>query len=369
MKRISLQLIVIITATQVFGQGSLKVTPGASVKTINGSHIVLNNTSLVNNGTIQQAVNQGVFDFHGNSNNTISGSGNIQLDRINLAKNPGATLTLQRSISIGTELVFNGGLFNLDNYILDLDGSGVLTNESENSRAFTTGTGYVQATRILNSPASVNVGNLGAVISSSKNLGSTIIRRGHQVQPNIFGSNSSILRYYDIIPTNNISLKATLKFYYFDTELNGINEATLIQWKKKSATAWDYVGSDNKDAIADYVLKNNISKFTLWTLAADTVAVLVRTINSLPVNELASKEFIVKVIPNPTNQEFSITIQTSDEIEKIVLKVIDAAGRIVEVRNITANQTNIFGQNYRPGIYFSEVIQGKVRRTIKLIKQ
>jgi hypothetical protein len=106
---------------------------------------------------------------------------------------------------------------NLNNKILDLGTTGSLIGESETSRAFTTDTGFIQ--RSGNNPNGTNLGNLGAVITSSTNLGNTIIRRGHKVQTGISGSNNSIARYFDIIPVNNLALKATLRFYYFDAEL------------------------------------------------------------------------------------------------------------------------------------------------------
>src|SRR5207253_1829511 len=116
-----------------------------------------------------------------------------------LAKTGFATFNLQSNLSVVTKVNFSGGLLNLNNNILDLGTTGIFTSESEISRAFTTGTGYIQATGILNNPSSANLGNLGAVITSTTNLGNTIIRRGHKPQT-VSGTNNSIQRYYDIIP-------------------------------------------------------------------------------------------------------------------------------------------------------------------------
>ena len=370
MKRIILLFIVAGTAIYVSAQGSCKIMPGTTIKTINGAHFVLNNMSLINNGTIQQATNAGNFDFRGNTNDTISGTGITIFDRINLAKNSGSLLTLRRNVIVNSQFVFTGGLLNLDNYILDLGNQGFLINESEVARAYTTGTGYIQAAGVLNNPSSVNLGNLGAVISSTKNFGSTIIRRGHEVQQNVYGTNSSIRRYFDILPTNNINLKATLKFYYFNSELNGINEATLIQWKKKNANNWDYVGADSKDAVTNYVLRNNISKFAQWTLAMDTVPPVPLVMKKVDAVEIYKDEFVVKVMPNPTNRFFTITAQSADQKTLINLKVINVNGQIIEPPNtITTGQTLQFGENYRPGVYFVEVLKGANRKVIKLVKQ
>jgi hypothetical protein len=99
-------------------------------------------------------------------------------------------------------------------------------------------------------------------------MGSTIIRRGHAVQT--VSGNSSIRRYFDIVPTNNSNLKATLRFYYFDAELRGSPEATLQQWKTQNNTNWDFVGADSRDISANYVEKKTIASFSRWTLATAT---------------------------------------------------------------------------------------------------
>lgn len=270
MKKLIVLFIVILSASIVFGQGLLKVLTGANIKTINGSHIVLNNTSLVNDGTIQQANNQGVFDFTGNNNDTISGTGILLFDRINMAKNNNAFVTLQRNTKVGNQLVFNGGIFNLNNYILDLSNTGVLVNESENTRAFTIGTGYIQSTGILNNPSLANPGNLGAVITSSINLGNTIIRRGHKVQQNVFGNNNSIERFYDIIPANNSNLNATLQLSYFDAELNSIDEAGLNMWISANNVNWTAVCDFIRNTSNNYVQSNGINSFGRWTLSQET---------------------------------------------------------------------------------------------------
>src|SRR5687768_6287887 len=116
MKKILLLPIVIMIANQVFAQGSFKITPGTTLKTINGSHVVLQNINLINDGTIQQAVNSGVFDFRGSADDIISGSGITVFDRINLSKDPGSQLIQQRDITVNSEFIFTGGILYLDNY-------------------------------------------------------------------------------------------------------------------------------------------------------------------------------------------------------------------------------------------------------------
>jgi hypothetical protein len=68
-------------------------------------------------------------------------------------------------------------------------------------------------------------------------------------------------------------------------------------------------------------------------------------------------KFDLKAYPNPTK-------------DPMTLKVIDLSGKVIEVRNnLVAGQTLQLGNNYRPGMYFVELIQGDKRRIVKLVKQ
>lgn len=251
---------------------------------------------------------------------------------------------------------------------MDLGTEGVLVNESENSRAFTTDTGYIRASRVLNNPSSINAGNLGAIITSRDNMGLTIIKRGHKIQPNVSGANPSIQRYYDIIPTNNISLKATLRFQYFDAELNGRNENLLQQWRSKDNNTWENVGADSRSVTLNYVLRNNISKFSRLTLSGPAAVASRSDLIIATTEEEKSHKLSITVMPNPASHYF--TCITSGSVDKPVnLRITDNAGRMIELKpGMPANNTFIIGQNYSAGIYYAELMQGNEKVIIKLIR-
>jgi len=230
----------------------------------------LDNVSINNNGSFQQTAGNGFIKLTGATNVSLAGSSNTTIDALQMAKSSGTTFSLNSNLSIVSNVNFSGGLLNLNNSVLNLGTTGIFINESESSRALTTGTGYIEASGILNSPSFIDLGHLGAVITSTANMGNTIVRRGHAIQTGISGSNNSIKRYYDIIPVNNMNLKAVLRFYYFDAELNAIPEASLHQWKSKDNINWDFVGADARDVTANYVEKKSINKFDRWTLATAT---------------------------------------------------------------------------------------------------
>ena len=75
-----------------------------------------------------------------------------------------------------------------------------------------------------------------------------------------------------------------------------------------------------------------------------------------------------KVIPNPTVSYFTIELK-SNSMEKLSITVVDVAGRKIDQKiNVQPNSTLQLGSNYEKGIYFAEVIQGKEKVMLKLIK-
>lgn len=306
MKKIFFVFVAYAFPLMMWSQGSLQLVAGAHIKTSGSAYIVLDNMNIENNGSFQQTASNGFVKLAGSANINLSGGSSTAINALVLAKSDGATFNLNSNLSIVSNVNFSGGLLNLNNYVLNLGSTGILINESEYSRALTTGSGYIEAAGILDAPASVDLGQLGAAITSTANMGNTIIRRGHASQTGISGSNNSILRYYDIIPANNINLKAILRHYYFDAELNGIPEASLHQWKSKDNINWDFVGADARDMAANYVEKKSINKFERWTLATATAPTITCPGNmTVSANQSGCKASVsfaatVTAIPAPT---------------------------------------------------------------------
>jgi large repetitive protein len=73
--------------------------------------------------------------------------------------------------------------------------------------------------------------------------------------------------------------------------------------------------------------------------------------------------------PNPSRNYFTLALKGS-RTEQVTLRITDVWGRVVEVRKgIAANGTVRIGDNYRPGTYIAELIQGTERVRVMLIKQ
>ncbi len=84
--------------------------------------------------------------------------------------------------------------------------------------------------------------------------------------------------------------------------------------------------------------------------------------------EAMEQQFKLKALPNPSVSYFTV-LATGNINTAISIRVIYVAGRIIEVRNnVYVGQTIKIGDNYRPGTYYVEAIQGKEKRSLKLIK-
>src|SRR4029078_6257699 len=67
--------------------------------------------------------------------------------------------------------------------------------------------------------------------------------------------------------------------------------------------------------------------------------------------EVNDNELKLLVRPNPSNTYVTI-IATSNQLnENIVLKITDATGRLIEVKNTMTSKSIQIGSSYRPGFY------------------
>jgi len=248
-------------------QGSFTVTGGASVYISGAACLKLNNTHWNNNGVF--TAGSSVLDLTGNqvAGADIAGASPDVFHNLSVNRSAG-DVSLGKSISMGGNLVFSAGLLDLSGYNITLNQpGGTLSGENENSRIFSSTTGEVQTTLDLNAPNQANPGNLGAVVSTAANLGTTLIRRGHQPPAGV--CNTGIKRYYVIQPNNNTALNATLRFYYFDAELNGIVENDLTLYRSDDGgVTWTDAGFDARNAAENWVEKSGIASFSMWTLGA-----------------------------------------------------------------------------------------------------
>jgi hypothetical protein len=90
------------------------------------------------------------------------------------------------------------------------------------------------------------------------------------------------------------------------------------------------------------------------------------------VHEVAriSDKLAISAYPNPTENQFTLKIESDNLKDKISLRVFDMAGRTVQTfTNLVAGQTLKVGSNYKVGVYFIDMMQGDKHKQIKLVKQ
>lgn len=255
-------LLWLVSANAVSGQ--LIITPGAQLHMSGNVQLIVHNMDLINNGGFSGG--NGAVWFTGNRSAMISGSQPIQFYELGINKTGGNSIMLHRSLGISGKISFTAGFLNLNGHDVALAPSAFLNGEGENSHITGSNGGEVTITKLLNVPFADNPGNLGAVITSSQLLGSVTVARGHTAQMNASGAGSSILRYFTISPDHNTALNATLRFYYFNGELNGLDEHTLVLWKQGSSS-WSNEGATYRNTDSNYVEKSGIPSFSRWTLS------------------------------------------------------------------------------------------------------
>ena len=204
---------------------------------------------------------------------------------LRLIKNSNNVL-LNNDISVSNNIILTSGNLDGNGHQITLGSTGNLSETAGN----TFKNGIITTTRTIDAPSSLNVGGLGAEISTSANLGSTTVSRGHTEQT--ANSSNSVLRYFDISPTNNTGLNATLVFHYDDSELNSLNESSLVLFSStNNGTSWTNNGGTINTS-TNTVTKTGLDHFSRWTLAASNGSLPVE-INSFAVKAKSSGQILL----------------------------------------------------------------------------
>ncbi len=156
-----------------------------------------------------------------------------------------------------------------------------------------------------------------------------IIKRGHQSQAGS-GLANSILRYCDIVPTNNITL---------DGELNGLDENSLVFFKSDNLIDWSNQGFSSRDITGNSVSKNGVTSFSRWTLSG---------LNSpLPMNFTlfnskceGSKVLITSKTARERNSRHFNIERSSDGVRWTAIGNLPAAGNSGIERNYSFTDNN-----------------------------
>ena len=272
-----LALNVVLLCLVVFGYSQGIVNNGAKIVLTTGANVYIDgdanggytnagageinsdgNISLegdwINNGStnVYTAIdNTGATIFTGTTPQEIGGTHLTNFE--NLTVNNGNRVYLTQNVDIDYNLTLTSGKFDLKDKVADLGTNGDIVNETEtNSVTSTDGggvvgnnTGTIIATRTLNAPSGVNPAHLGIEITTTANLGTITITRGHEIQTGSFGGTAThgVARYYIVPGLGKLDVAGgkTINMYYWDAELNGLTEANIegFHWVTEgSSSSW-----------------------------------------------------------------------------------------------------------------------------------
>jgi gliding motility-associated-like protein len=251
-----LLLLFTITAGVSYAQ-TLDVKSGTSIYIGDGTVLSLDKISLNVDGEF--VADEGSEVVMSSSGEELSISGSKDVSVWNLRMNTDAVLNT--NLTVNGDIDLESGIFDLFENDLRLEGS--ILNEREQSRIFATGAGEIIKKFSLSAGNSVNPGNIGLEFSSATDITDQEIRRGHEINTN--GDNSSIERYFSFPVNPKLS---TLKFNYFDAELNSI-DATLLELWGSSAGTWEILSNNGGNQPSKYFQFLDISNsdhniFTLF---------------------------------------------------------------------------------------------------------
>jgi len=302
--------------------------------------------NLLVNGIIN--TNDSKITFSGDQNSTFGGASSLVVKDLFISKsNSDLVVTLQNNIQVSGTISLVMGDINLNGNEIDLGSSGILTGENSDNRVYGT-SGTIKAERNLNAPAEDNVAGLGAELTAPNNLGLTQIIRGHQQKT--YNAGFGLNRYYEIHPTNNSGLNATLKFNYFDDELitpsGSITEAELDLWRFDGAywtNQWATL-----DMVNNKLVKTGIPEFSTWTSGS-------LTNNALPITLISFEakcnegriDLSWETASESNNKEFKIE-ESNDAKSWIVVATIDGAGN----SNTNKTYSTTTETSYPEGSYF-----------------
>lgn len=238
-------------------------------------------TTLTNGGLYPVMDNSGILRVNGNitySTNTISiGQDSMLLSGTGPQSFPGAnywylastgngTKTLTGNANVKTKVEVLAGTIDTDTNLIIMDSLATLTETATNNVV-----GFVRQTRKLLQNVNYTAGGMGVEIKAINGApGVTMITRRTGTSAIQTGNgNQGITRYFDIAPTNNTGLNATLVFHYYDGELNSITESNLALFKSAdTGTTWTYMGYGSRDATLNTVTQSALNDFSRWTLGS-----------------------------------------------------------------------------------------------------
>jgi hypothetical protein len=264
--------------------------------------------SLVNDNSTNALSGTRSVRFRGAADQNVNsgGRGNTIGDRkhfanIEINKTGGNVILVDNDVEYSGTLTFTAGNLNLNGSKLVMSPTASIAGETNARRIFGT-TGTVETTRTFGSAlANQTFGGIGITVTTALAPGATTIKRGHTQQTGL--GNESIYRYFDIQPTTNTGLNATLSMDYFDNEVpvTHIEENLKFYRSTDAGLSWLRQNESSVNTGSNYMEMTAIDAFSRWTISDE-------------INQPLPVEFLGMDIACQRDNEVIINWSTASEV-------------------------------------------------------
>lgn len=226
------------------------------------------------------------------------------------------------------------GILNTLAFEIDLGAAGSLNESNPNTIAPSSYiTGNVRATRNVIQNVSNNFGGIGCTITESTQASnSTVVIRTTGTGYTVDGE-TSILRSFDISPTVNTGLSATLISDYFDHELFGHTESNLVHYRSTDGGTTFNARMTTVNQVNNSATTSGISAFSIWTLSDVINNPLPIQLTSFYATLVGETVELTWVTSSELNNDFFTLEKSDDGINWVKVIDIDGSGT-------TRSQTN-----------------------------
>ena len=274
-------------------------------------------------------------------------------------------VTLGADVTVNGACTISGSDLTTDSYTVTLGSAGSLSEADS-----ITVVGNVTTTRTASQGVNESFGGIGLEINAAGAApGATTVLRVTGDAKSIYGA-QGIERYFEVTPSNNTGLDATVVVHYDHSELNGIPEADLAHYASyDGGSDWVcYSGVVNE--VANTETSTGIDSFALLTLGGDTAGV------GDVVEERPNATRLVSAYPNPFNQATRVVFEVAERAP-VKVAVYDIMGREVRTlhegalsagrHDITWQGLDDAGNQVATGVYFCRMKAGDVTQTRKVV--
>lgn len=361
MKNVLLSFILLLAIYKLNAQQNIVILSGTSITTANNAVLVFENCNL-SNSSINVNFTNALLTESGNLNTTIGGTGVLNFKQLTINK-PAASLKMINDLTIQDKLIFQSGNVDLNGHILELAPLALLIGEKGTSRLVGDNGGFAAINVIMNNPNLQNPGNLGLSVTSSADMGTVSILRGHKIQSQ-GGLPFSIKRNYAIESNNGENFNGLMRFAYFDEELAGIDESVLQIWSSIDAANWINRGYTSKDQTLNYLQSNNLSKLEWFTMSDPTPGIGTDPIFEQRVyvskNDADQFKLEAQLSPNPIKQNEQVWIElTVNREAKGRIQILNAVGKQIKSNpifvKVGAQRMQLNTSEFLPGLYLIQL--------------